>query len=555
MKSFAPPILNPLSSDLLSRSNFIFVAGLWLSDGELGAVLGSTGPEMPVPSTGQTRDFLTELAGFLALNGTVPQSFSPPFELKTVHPSLSGLSFHGVQFSGRSLVLGLSTGVKERLERRLTPGKNKKGRTPSDRGPSTAEIGRFVAVPASLADLWARKILPSSVDYPAYQFRSRPSGIGFLTLENDPVEGWRSWYTDGDNKPLFLVRLVPKPGRAAPLPSEGWQNILNHVIRQGPASHSAPLSALPRQDTLDKLPYWEYLVEAGPRNQVPASWTVQVFPSRRLLSSWAGSDRDPAETTVLLRLFKVHLPWAWGTPEFSPPPDRADTLGAFLASLDTPDLRAVVQNVLLPLTGAGGLGRLLFYKDLVRLSSRTVVKVLSSPWLPETQIEGVLGSRARQDLDQARRHGRVESYAVWRDLQDELCQIVENRLRSHELEISPLGQSAWETLYRKPFDQAQEKELATLVSQAPWTDLLSSDSRIGEDVLRSLDVTDAALCLRAVTDGRWRRLVTSRREGELKKEMEFLDILEARGELSLDRTLDAWRQFHRLWKEKTELWG
>ncbi len=59
--------------------------------------------------------------------------------------------------------------------------------------------------------------------------------------------------------------------------------------------------------------------------------------------------------------------------------------------------------------------------------------------------------------------------------------------------------------------------------------------------LRELDVTDAALCLRDAPDNRWRRFVTANRETEIREELAFCQAWEARGELTVERQLDAWR--------------
>jgi hypothetical protein len=301
-----------------------------------------------------------------------------------------------------------------------------------------------------------------------------------------------------------------------------------------------PLNGLPNQTALAGAPAWEYRVEAG-RGTDSAAWDVQILPTRRLLQEWAPGAADPWEATAWLRWVRPGVSTLWEPPD-GQEPGWAD----LLARLPVPDARVLVQNVLTTLPGGVGAAAALFY-EMVTLDGgpgQTLVRYIPQEGLPVALLSTLFGRRAWHELERARR--LIPSAEECRLRRIEALADLDLRLAEGRLPWSEEALDLWQMWYRGPQHRRLDAELKAWRGEDRWSNLLKGSALIIEALLRDLDVTDAALCLRDAPDQRWRRFVTARREADLREELEFCRVWEARGELTVERQLDAWRT----WDEK-----
>jgi hypothetical protein len=226
-----------------------------------------------------------------------------------------------------------------------------------------------------------------------------------------------------------------------------------------------------------------------------------------------------------------------------------------LGRLPAADARLLVQNVLN--TGAGGAeaSAVLFY-DTVTLppgpDGRSLVRHVPQEGLPTALLSTLFGRRAWSEIERAKRHLPPEGdRKLWRT---ERLADLDLRLAEGRLAWSEAALDLWQTLYRGPRHRVLEARLATWRGPGRWEPVLSGDPLVAEALLRSLDVTDAALCLRDAPDRRWRRFVTARREAEILEELEFCRIWDERGELTVERQLEAWEAWDD-WQKRITLQG
>jgi hypothetical protein len=387
-----------------------------------------------------------------------------------------------------------------------------------------------VAAPA--LDESAALLLPRRFEHEQFTLKSQPT---WVTTARPEAEGAEGWYAalDAEKHNRFLVRLVPHHGR---LPGHGWRNMLAWTLRAHANVRLVPLNGLPTPAALNAAPAWEYRVEAGHANEA-AAWDVQLLPSRGLLSSWASGIADPWEATALLRWIRPVKPREVATLE--------PTWAGLLSRLPAADARLLVQNMLTTLPGGAAAAAPLFFETITLSSGgKTLVRHVPDEGLPLSLLSTLFGRRAWIEVERARRQPPSDGERL--RLRAEALADLDFRLAEGRLTWSPDAMELWDELYRQPLHREQEAELKRRRAEARWGELLSGDPRAAEFLLRRLDVTDAALCLRDAPDQRWRRFVTARREAELREEFEFIRVWEARGELTLDRELDAWREWDRL---------
>lgn len=394
------------------------------------------------------------------------------------------------------------------------------------------------AVPAR-DEAAARLFLPL-LKHEKFTVKAWPTWVARVRVEREESpEGWWAGLA-GDNKTSrFLVRLVPHRGR---LPGEGWRNMLGWALQSHAGVRLAALNGLPTPEALDAAPAWEYRVEAGVGTQA-AAWDVQLLPSRALLQEWAPGLADPWEATAFLRWFKPHLPGTFVVPTRSGEPLWAD----LFAWLPVADARLLVQNVLTTLPGGAAEAAILFFDDVTLApgpSGRALVRHVPQEGLPLALLSTLFGRRAWSEIDRAKRF--LPPLGERRERRSEALADLDSRLAEGRLQWSSEAVDLWQALYRDPRHRALEGELTDWHKHTRWTEVMSGDPRVAEALLRGLDVTDAALCLRRAPDARWRRFVTARREAEIREEMVFCEQWEARGELTLDREVDAWRSWDAL---------
>lgn len=400
------------------------------------------------------------------------------------------------------------------------------------RRPRTCRTDAPVAVFAPAYDTAADLVLPPQYDHEKFSWRSWPTWVS--TCVPDPGEGPGGWFAavDGDRS-AFLVRLVPHQGR---LPGDGWRNMLRAVVQATSGLRLVPLNGVPSVEALAAVPSWDYRVEAGPGANA-AAWDLQVLPSRRFLADAAPGTADPWEATALLRWIRP------GAPEFVPPREPwgwAELLGR----LPVADARVLVQNVLTTLPGGAAASAALFFDTLFLpgAGGPSLVRRVPQPGLPFTLVSTLFGARAWREVERAKRFVDPHPQAFRRDQLEDL----DRRLAEGRLVWSAAAVNLWERGYREPRRQALRDEVARYRASDRWTRLLEGDPRVAEAVLRALDVTDLALCLRDAPDRRWRRFVTARREAEVQAEQGFCRDWAARGELTVERELDAWRSWDAL---------
>ena len=392
-----------------------------------------------------------------------------------------------------------------------------------------------VAVAAPALDSSAARLFPPLTVHEKFTLKAWPTWTA--TARPGPDEGVEGWYAAlaGEEKTSrFLIRLVPYQGR---LPGEGWRNMLAWSLRHHLGVRLVPLNGLPSVTALAAAPAWEYRVEAG-RGPDAAAWDVQLLPSRVLLAGWAPGVTDLWEATALLRWVRP------GAPEpgyFSEPPQGEPRWADLFSRLPPADARLLVQNVLTTLPG-GAAGAAGLFFDTVTLSpgadGRTLVRHVPQEGLPASLLSTLFGRSAWAEIDRAKRY--LPPPGELRELRTSVLADLDLRLAEGRLVWSAGAQELWQNLYREPRHRVLSDRLAGLRSSDRWATLLAGDPLVPETLFRRLDVTDAALCLRDAPDSRWRRFVTGRREAELKAELEFCAAWAARGELTVERQLEAW---------------
>jgi hypothetical protein len=396
-----------------------------------------------------------------------------------------------------------------------------------------------VATPAPALDEVAARLVPPLVHHDKFDLRSWPTWVS--TMVPEPNEGVEGWYAGLEGKTSrFLVRLVPHRGR---LPGVGWRNMLAWSFKTV-GVRLVPLNGLPRPEVLASFPAWEYRVEAG-HGLEAAAWDVQVLPSRGLLNEWAPGTADPWEATALLRWVRPGGPTPAASVETLPEgePSWAELFGRWPVA----DARLVVQNVLNTLSGGAAAAAALFFDALALppgADGRTLVRYVPQPGLPLALLSTLFGRRAWQEIERAKRFLPPVG-EVWAQRSEALADL-DLRLAEGRLVWSSLAEDLWNTLYREPLHRERQARLLAARRSGRWPDVLAGDPRVTEALLRGLDVTDAALCLRDVPDARWRRFVTARRETELRAELEFCRVWDERGELTVERQLEAWRAWDEL---------
>jgi len=394
-----------------------------------------------------------------------------------------------------------------------------------------------VATPAPTLDRVAARLIPPQVDHDKFTVRSWPTWVTTVRLHRDEAaEGWFA-AVDGASNSRFLVRLIPHRGR---LPGEGWRNMVTWSLRTT-GLRLVPLNGLPRPQVLATFPAWEYRVEAG-RGVESAAWDLQVIPSRRLLAEEAPGITDPWEATALLRWVRPGP-----VPGLDHQPEGLPSWAALFGRWPVADARLVVQNVLNTLPGGAASAAALFF-DTLSLppgpDGRSLVRCVPQPGLPLALLSTLFGRRAWHDIEAAKR--RLPPADEAQTFRSEVLADLDVRLAEGRLVWSAQAEDLWNQLYREPVHRWRQGQLLTLRRSGRWAEVLAGDPRVAEGLLRGLDVTDAALCLRDVPDARWRRFVTARREEELRAELEFCRVWDDRGELTVERQLEAWRAWDEL---------
>ena len=389
--------------------------------------------------------------------------------------------------------------------------------------------------PAPAMDVWALKVLPTKFEHEHFSFRSQATWIRTIEPELGEIpEGWYAVLDALTRQSFFIVRIVPRNGK---LPSPGWRNILGWILRSRWGAKLVPLNSLPSITALQSAPAWEYRVEGGLQEN-RAAWDVQILPSRKLLSRWLGTEADPWEATALLRWVRPDLPGMETVNSQEQPLDWVRLFGFLPAA----DARLLVHNVLLTLPGGAATSATLFYET-------TETRIVTLEGLPMAYLSTLFPHRAWREVERARRH--LPAAEIRAENRLEVFSLIDKALIEGRLSWSQETMDFWDAGYRQPRDQALGKELDQLRQSGIWEKILAGNPLVPDEALRRMDVTDAAICLRTVPDKRWRRHVTARREAELKEELAFLDILEHRGELLLERQWDAWNTFSNLISDLT----
>ena len=398
-----------------------------------------------------------------------------------------------------------------------------------------------VATPAPALDSVSAKFLPPLFTHPKFTVKASPTWV--LSCRPAPAESAEGWYAaliPETRTSRFLVRLLPYRGR---LPGEGWRNMLIWALGHHAGVKLVPLNGLPTAQALSSAPAWEYRVEAG-RGSDAAAWDLQILPSRRLLNEWAPGITDAWEATALLRWVR---PYAASPDFFEKAPEGEPRWADLFARLPVADARLLVQNVLTTLPGGASEAAVLFFDDVflsLGNEGRPLVRHTPQEGLPLALLSTLFGKRAWHEIDRAKRFLPPDSERKL--LRSEALADLDRRLAEGRLEWSVPALDLWQVLYRDPRHRALQKELAEFRQSDRWNQVLSGDARVPEALLRGLDVTDATLCLRDVPDARWRRFVTARREAELRAEMVFCRAWSARGELTVERELEAWHAWDEL---------
>lgn len=444
-------------------------------------------------------------------------------------------------------LISLSSSFPLPLDLPLTPGWQTLPWVPTSRrkAPRACDVEAPVATPAPALDWAAAQLFPGLVHHEKFTLKAWPTWVATVSPQaGESPAGWYAALVEDSKTSQFLLRLVPHKGR---LPGEGWRNMLAWSLRSHGGVRLVPLNGLPSPEALSLAPAWEYRVEAG-RGVEAAAWDVQVLPSRRWVQQYAPGVTDLWEATALLRWVRPGAPKTSVPAKTSVPSPAADLRWADLfARLPIADARLLVQNVLTTLPGGASAAAVLFYDTIVLPPSpdgRVLARHVPQDGLPLALLSTLFGRRAWHEVERAKRFLPLE--AERRVRRAEALADLDRRLAEGRLVWSPQGLALWETWYREPQRRRLEAELAVWRRGDRWNEVLSGDPRVPEALLRGLDVTDAALCLRDVPDARWRRFVTARREAELREEQAFCQVWEARGELTLERQIDAWRSFEAL---------
>jgi len=325
-----------------------------------------------------------------------------------------------------------------------------------------------------------------------------------------------------------------------------YPEILVHTRGPPPGRRTSPAPSawchplLPSAEALAAAVAWEYRVEAG-RGADAAAWDLQVLPARSFWTE-AAPGLGPWEATVWLRLLRPGAPGP--TDQLSASPLDWPTL---LGRLPVADARRLVQNALSTGPGGAAANAALFFDSWVVPGAgegKALVRHVPVPGLPLSLLSTLFGRRPWAEVDRAKRliPGDLDRPATRAEALEDL----DRRLAEGRLLWSAEALELWQVGYRNPRHAAARAEVDAYRASDRWARLLGGDPRRAEALLRGLDVTDAALCLRDVPDPRWRRFVTARREAELRAEAEFCRVWEARGELTVDRELDAWRSWDAL---------
>jgi hypothetical protein len=225
----------------------------------------------------------------------------------------------------------------------------------------------------------------------------------------------------------------------------------------------------------------------------------------------------------------------WLRPGVLPSPiEGVLTWRTLFTHLAASDVRLLVQNVLMTgYDGAASVADVLFSIGLDG-------KPRPRKDLPLAWLSTLFPRRQWAEIERASRALPVGDPEPRRAL---LLGDIEEKLASGALLWSPRALELWELGYRQPRRAALLNELEALSSGFDWKAWYQNPPLVLEGVLRNLDVTDAALCLETAPDARWRRHVTRRREVELRAEAEFCRQWRSRGELMVERELDAWQSF------------
>ena len=405
------------------------------------------------------------------------------------------------------------------------------------RSTKNVELAAPVATPAPALDEAALRLFPPLARHELFTVRAWPTWVSTAQPERDEgPEGWFAALGADGKTSRFLVRLVPHRGRLA---GEGWRNMLAWALKFHSGVRLAPLNGLPTPAALAAVPAWEYRVEAG-KGAESAAWDVQILPGRRLLQEWAPGITDPWEATALLRWVRPGAP----APAALSPGPREPRWADLFARLPVADARLLVQNVLTTLPGGASEAAILFFDSVtlpVGPSGKALVRHVPQEGLPLALLSTLFGARAWTEIDRAKK--RLPSEDERRERRSAALADLDLRLAEGRLEWSPSAMDLWQGFYRDPVHRALEDELDQWRHNERWNELMVGDPRVPEGLFRSLDVTDIALCLRDAPDTRWRRFVTVRREAEIREEMAFCQAWAARGELTVERQIDAWRSW------------
>jgi hypothetical protein len=375
----------------------------------------------------------------------------------------------------------------------------------------------------ALYDLASWKPLPPRADFSEFSWAAESTGLASASLSlKGAVLVARA---EGEAMPV-LAAVLPVVGTHEPSP--GWVNAFRRVWE----FHTGlRVSVLQEQEgaraSLAGQPVWTYRV--GVTSPSGSAWrTVEIVPSRRALASWAGRDADSWSLSASLRLWQSlgELP---ENPDGLSVPER---LEAVWQSLSPADLRLAWENGVIPAFGPTA-------ADLFPLKER----------LPYA-VRSVLKASVRAELDRRRRQGGDHTDEA--SLALEVGWSVEKARHDGKFTWSPHAEGVWKSLWLDPFARQDQAELNKLASAKTWSRFLSESPPVIEETLRRLDPTDLALCLRLAPDSRWRRHVSAGREAEVRREKDYCEALEKRGELSLERVLDAWRCFHQEWESQVQ---
>ncbi len=484
---------------------------LWTPGGELTALLAAASPPPDALDPVLGERFLARLAQTLSLPGVVvgpqrrvlDQSIPEFFEARRAALPEDPWGFPGVY-----LVLGRRAAT--RWERSLS------WETES------ALVSDRLNCGGLYRDTAAWLVLPPQRDDPRFSWSAEPAG-----LVRRKKESWGARavclgaFAPQEIQPRLLAFLPWSFGKP---PSTGWVNVLTAVWAQHTGLKIQEVSPLnPSWDVFRTEWNWSFQATVKVAD-VEATRSLEVAVSGLQLAEWTpGEHGDGTPSIEDLRL--------WHRPALSlavPAPSSSWKVRwkALWEALSASDLRLAWENVLLAQGETGMSGRLPL--------------VLRAQFKPQV----------RHELDRSAANQAPEN--VSEERLRELAKTLVQACEDGRLVWSPHAQQWFERLILRPLEAEEHQELHKLSDPAVVVAFLKDDPPVLEETLRRLDPTDAALCLRAFPDQRWRRHVTAHREAELRREEEYCQALEQRKELSSSRVLDAWRCFHREWKRQKE---